>query len=239
MTPKNPYCLMFIILIVNLCCTSSGSAQDSELKSDTDAPIKKGTFIIGSYFNFSTLNTSRDRIKGFDTQTSNIRLGGDFTAGKMISNHWGFIVNLGYTSTSSSTPQVNGTGASAILYNLKSSQSDFVVMPALRYYKVVSDGYYLFIQTSAHFSFGSISSDEFDKNDNLVHYDFSTTGFGMGISPGLTYFMTKKLSTEISIGILGFSVLNGKDNYGNKTQTTNFQSLFYQNSVSLGFVYYL
>jgi hypothetical protein len=224
---------------LNLCVARTLQAQGDAAKKDDDLPIKKGTFIIGSYFNFSTLNTSRNRIKGFDTETSTIRLGGDVTTGKMFTDHWGFVVNLGYTSTSSSSPQVIGTGPNAVLYNLKTSQNDFKITPALRYYKPVGEGYYLFIQTAAQVSFGTLSSDEFDKNDNLIRYDFNTTGFGMGISPGLCYFMSKKLSTDISIGMIGFSILNGKDNYGNKTQITNFQSLFYQNSISLGFVFYL
>jgi hypothetical protein len=218
---------------------SSLRAQNDSTKSDDDVPIKKGTFILGSYFNFSVLNTSRDRARGFDTETSTTRLGGDVTMGKLFTDHWAWVLNFGYTSTSASNPQVVGTGASATLYNLKSEQNDFKITPSLRYYKAVGEGYYLFIQTSAQVTFGTLASDELDKNDLPIHYNFNTVGFGMGVSPGMCYFVSKKLSTDISIGMIGFSILNGKDNYGNKTQISNFQSLFYQNSISLGFVYYL
>jgi hypothetical protein len=210
-------------------------AQDASGVQNNDGSIKKGTTIVGAYFNFSTLRTSKDKVKGIDTEASTIKLGGNLTAGKMISDHWGMLLNLGYTSTNSLTPTINN----GTLYNLLDDRNDFIITPSMRYYKLINEGYYLFVQTSLSMSIGTLTTDEFDKNDNLIRYDYNTTGFGFGISPGLTYFMTKKLSTEIAIGVFGFSVYNGKDNYGNKTSTTNFQSLFYQNSVSLGFVYYL
>src|SRR5579859_2909216 len=144
-------------------------AQNEAAKADDDRPIKKGTFIVGSYFNFSVLNSSKDRVRGFDTETSTIRLGGDVTLGKLFTDHWAYVVNLGYTSTSSSAPQVVGNGPSAVLYNLKSDQNDFKVTPSLRYYKQVGDGYYFFIQTAVQVTFGSLASDELDKNDIPVH----------------------------------------------------------------------
>ncbi len=209
-------------------------AEGPKPEEPNDGVIKKGTYLIGSYFNFTTTSTSKNKVRGIDTETSQIKLGGNFTAGKMLTDHWGFLINLGYVSTDNTTPQiVNGT-----LYNMEESRADFTIAPSLRYYKLVNEGTYIFIQGTIQASVGTLNSDEFDKNDNVVEYKYKTTGFGVGIGPGITYFMTKKLSTEIAIGVIGYQTLNGKDDLGNKTQTNTFQSLFYQNSVSLGFVYY-
>jgi len=227
-------CLQGLVIFALL--PAAGIAQDTPAN---DGSIKKGTFVLGSYFNFSTVKTTKTRIRGFDAETSTVKLGGNVTVGTLTSNKWALLLNAGYTSTSTSTPQVIGTGNAATLVNLTSFQSDFAIAPSVRYYKFVSEGYYLFIQGATQFTFGTLALDEFDKFDNVVHYDFNTTGFGINLSPGFTAFLTKKLSTEIAIGVLGFSVYNGSDSKGNKTQTTSFQSLFYQNSVSLGFVYYL
>lgn len=213
-------------------------ATESKTKED-DRSIKKGTLFIGSFFNFSALNSTRDRVKGFDTETKNIKLGGNLTAGKMLSDHWGLMLNLGYNSTSSTSPQIVGLGNNATLYNLNSTQNDFIIVPGIRYYKLVAEDTYLFVQSAAQISFGTLNSDELDKNQNIVNYNFNTNGFGFGISPGISYFMTKKLSSEIAIGVVGFSVYDGKDSLGNKVHVTNVQSLFYQSSVSLGFVLYL
>jgi hypothetical protein len=211
-------------------------AQDLKKDSaDNNGQIIKGTRLIGSYFNFSTSNTTKTKVKGVDTESSQIKLGGNITVGKMLSNHWGLLLNAGFVSSKTSTPQlINGS-----LHNLEDNRSDFTIAPSLRYYKFVSEGYYLFVQYTVFASAGTLVSDELDKSDNVLRYTYKTKGLGMGISPGFTYFMTNKLSTEISIGVLGYSALNGKDAFGNKTQVKAFQSLFYQNSVSLGFVLYI
>jgi hypothetical protein len=226
----------FLLCLMLTVTPHEATAQNTALSEATnDGSIKKRTTIIGAYFNFSTSNTTTVRVKGLTTTSSVIKLGGNVTAGKMISDHWGMLLNLGYESANITTPVVvNGT-----LYNPINNRSDFIITPSFRRYKNVSEGIFLFIQTSVMMSIGTLTADEFDKNDQLIRYTFNTTGFGAGISPGITYFMNKKLSTEIAIGVIGFSVYNGKDNLGNTTQTNGFQSLFYQNSVSLGFVYYL
>jgi hypothetical protein len=223
-------CMLFRI------STSLGQSQSTPpVEATNDGSIKNGTTIIGAYFNFSTSKTSTVRVKGLTTESSVDKLGGNVTAGKMVSDHWGLLLNLGYSSANTVTPTVvNGT-----LYNPVNDRSDFIISPSVRHYRNVAEGIYIFIQGSVTFSKGTLTADEFDKFDQLVRYDYNTTGFGMGISPGVTYFLNKKLSTEIAIGVIGFSVYNGKDSLGNTTQTNGFQALFYQNSVSLGFVYYL
>jgi hypothetical protein len=220
---------LFIVIV------AGGIAQNStKSESTNDGSIKKGTTIIGAYFNFSTLKTTDVKAKGLTTETTGNKLGGNVTAGKMVSDHWGLLLNLGYENMSTSVPTfVNGT-----LYNPINDRSDFIITPSVRHYRNVSEGIFLFIQTAVTFSVGNLTADEFDKNDQLVRYNYNTHGIGVGISPGITYFISKKLSTEIAIGVIGFSVYHGKDNLGNTTQTSSFQSLFYQNSVSLGFVYY-
>jgi|GEM_PF-3179240 len=226
----------FLLYLIFTAITHKSVGQNLAVSEATnDGSIKKGTTIVGAYFNFSTTNTTTVRVRGLTTESSVVKLGGNVTAGKMISDHWGLLLNVGYQSSNTTTPTVvNGT-----LYNPINDRSDFIVSPSFRRYKNVSEGIFLFIQTSVMMSVGTLTADEFDKNDKLIRYNFNTTGFGAGISPGMTYFVNKKLSTEIAIGVIGFSVYNGKDSLGNTTQTNSFQSLFYQNSVSLGFVYYL
>ena len=152
----------------------------------------------------------------------------------MFSDHWALLLNLGYVSSKNEIPTtLNGT-----TYNLGDTRNDFVIAPSFRYYQLMSEGTYFFIQGTVYTSVGNLDADEFDKNNLITTYNYDTHGLGFGISPGITYFMTKKLSTEIAIGVLGYSILKGEDKFGNKTETDTFQFLFYQNSVSLGFVYY-
>ena len=124
-------------------------------------------------------------------------------------------------------------------YLFEDKRVDYVIAPSIRYYKLISEATYFFLQGTVFVSRGTSESDELDNNNNIVQLNFKTRGLGVSISPGFSYFMTKKLSTEIAIGVLGYSILHGEDGLGNKTDTKTFQSLLYLNSISLGFVYYL
>jgi hypothetical protein len=202
---------------------------------DSEQSIRKGKTFVGTYFNFSIANTTKNKVAGVDTNSDQIKLGGNVTGGKMLSDHWGVLLNLGYTETNTTTPLV----VSGVAYNAKDKRSDYTIAAAVRYYKLISEDTYFFLQGGALLSKGTLDTDELDRSSVLQTYSYKTTGYGVGISPGFSYFMTDKLSTEISIGLLGYSVFNGKDEFGNTTQTTTFQSLLYLNSVSLGFVFYL
>ena len=222
------------LLLVNLFIMCFQTLAQTPEDQPNDGIIKKGTWLAGSYFNFSNSTTSKNRVFANDTESSQIKLGGNVTGGKMISDHWAFLLNLGYVSSKSVTPAtLNGT-----TYNLGDERSDLFIAPSFRYYQLMSEGTYFFVQGIVYTSFGTLNVDEFDRNNLVTTYNFNTNGLGFNISPGITYFMTKKLSTEIAIGILGYSILKGSDEFGNKTETDTFQFLFYQNSVSLGFVFY-
>ena len=147
---------------------------------------------------------------------------------------WGLLLIAGYSQSSKVTPFTVGGNS----FTFEERTEDYSFAPAVRYYKLIGDATYFFVQGGILFSRGNSQSDEFDGT-SIVTLDFKTTGFGAGISPGFSYFMTDKLSTEISIGLLGYSIFTGEDDKGNKTVSKTFQSLLYLNSVSLGFVYYL
>ncbi len=222
----------FILVIVFMVAGWGASGQDSTFVHES---VGKGRTLIGSYFNFSIANTTRDRKTGVDSRSDQSKLGGNITGGKMLSDHWGLLLNVGYNETSTSTTAT----VAAVNYDIKDKRVDYTIGAAVRYYKLISEATYFFVQGGVQFSKGTLDTDEFDKTNTLVTYSYKTTGYGVGISPGFSYFMTDRLSTEISIGLLGYSVYYGEDGSGNTTQTNNFQSLLYLNSVSLGFVFYL
>jgi hypothetical protein len=190
--------------------------------------------LLGSYFSFSASTVEKTRSSGLNTQSDVIAAGINITGGKMISDHWGVLLMAGYRQSSTSTPINAGTVSTVF----EDTREDYIISPAIRYYKLISDATYFFVQGNIFVSRGSSSTDEFDGTQKVT-INLNTQGFGFGISPGFSYFMTDKLSTEISIGILGYSILKGEDDQGNKTEARTFQSLLYLNSVSLGFVYYL
>ncbi|HRI78026.1 MAG TPA: hypothetical protein PLR06_00705 [Cyclobacteriaceae bacterium] len=197
--------------------------------------VHKGAVLLGAYFNFSLSTVTKTRVNRIDTQSDVTRIGLNLNGGKMLSDHWGLLLSVGYLESNATTP-VTFSGKS---YTFEDNTSNYVISPSIRYYKLISEATYFFVQGTASISRGTADSDELDDNNNIVHLNFNTRGWAVNISPGFSYFMTKKLSTEISIGILGYSVFNGEDGKGNQTETKTFQTLLYLNSVSLGFVFYL
>ncbi len=211
-----------------------GRAQEAKEEAAEDLSIRKGKVLLGSYFNFSASTIEKTRTSGINTNTDAIVAGINITVGKMLSDHWGILLIGGYRQSSSNTPVTVG----AISTTFEDFKEDYSIAPSVRYYKLISDATYFFIQGSISYSKGTASSDEFNGT-NKVNIKLNTHGYGVGISPGFSYFMTNKLSTEISIGLLGYSIYSGEDKQGNKTDVKTFASLLYLNSVSLGFVYYL
>ena len=65
------------------------------------------------------------------------------------------------------------------------------------------------------------------------------TNYNMGIRPGFSYFITKKLGLEANIGYLGFNY--GRDNDGNAniTQHKNFYTQFNPGSIFFGMNFFL
>lgn len=209
-------------------------AQDITPEEPEQLSIRKGKVMLGSYFNFSVSTIEKTRVNGINTDTDAVSAGINITTGKMLSDHWGLMLIAGYRKTSNSTPVTIGNYSATF----EDSREDYIIAPSVRYYKLISDATYFFVQGNVYLSKGNTSDDEFDGTSK-VNVKLNTTGYGIGISPGFSYFMTDKLSTEISIGLLGYTILNGTDGKGNKTVTKTFSSLLYLNSVSLGFVYYL
>lgn len=223
--------LLFIVLFS---ASTAVHGQDTPEEPAEYVSIRKGKVLLGTYFNFSVSTVEKIRATSLDTKTDVLKAGINITGGKMLSDHWGILLIGGYSQSSSTTPVTVGANT----YTFEDFKEDYTIAPAVRYYALISEATYFFVQGTVFVSRGTATSDEFNGT-NIVNLKLKTTGFGVGISPGISYFMTDKLSSEISIGVLGYSIISGEDDLGNKSEAKTFQSLLYLNSVSLGFVYYL
>lgn len=231
-TPVAMFKPMLLIFLFTSVLAADG--QTSPTDSTSDASIRKGKVLIGTYFDFSLSAVTKTRVNRLDTKSDVLQAGINITGGKMLSDRWGILISVGFNQASTSTPLT--IGGNSIVFDEK--KQDYTLAPSIRYYKLIGDATYFFLQGTFLFSRGTSEVDEFDGT-NVVQLNFKTQGYGVGISPGLSFFMTDKLSTEIAIGLLGYGVISGEDDKGNKTEAKIFQSLLYLNSVSLGFVYYL
>ena len=117
----------------------------------------------------------------------------------MLSDHWGLLLSVGYLKSAVSTPiTFNGT-----LYSVEDNRLEYSIAPAVRYYSMINEATYFFLQGTVFLSRGTSDADELDNNNKIVQLNSKTSGFGVSISPGISYFLTKQLTTEIAIGVLG------------------------------------
>ena len=203
--------------------------------SPQDEYIKKGTNLLGAFFNFSQ-SSDNTNISGTNLSLKTISntTGGNLTYGKMTSHRWGLLLNMGYSGSFASVP----TSSAGQIYNLETTRNELVISPSLRHYTFASQGNYFFISFSCQYRNGVLDTQQLDKNNNINNVNYNTNGFGAAISPGFTSFFSKKIAAEISIGALGFLNVSGKDAKGSTVQINTNQFLFYQNSVNLGLFCY-
>jgi len=215
--------------------------EPSEKKDEpNDGVIKKGTKIVGTFFNFGNIYNTTNLVNDVKTGTQSITLGGNLTGGVMVSNHLALILNIGASNGKTTNYDERTLVASGDAVNQYINKTNYTLTGSLRYYKLVSEGNYFFIQLSGQYIFGGENRYETDavKNKQVSSYTYNDVGGGVSLSPGFTSFISKKLAAEISIGVLGYSLITGSDKKGDITTNGGFQFLLYQNSVNLGFVYY-
>lgn len=96
-----------------------------------------------------------------------------------------------------------------------------------RFHKMVSEQFYLYLQPSLSFGFG--------KNDG-TNADITT--FDIGITPGMTYFLSPKFAVEMNVANLFYR--SEKEEVANNEQTNKIYGLNMNlNSIMLGFSYYI
>ncbi|HSZ72927.1 MAG TPA: hypothetical protein VK750_09640 [Cytophagaceae bacterium] len=238
---KTPAYLIISSLIVLAFSSIESVAQSPTtllMDEPNDGVIKKKTRFVGTFFNFGNTFNTESTVNGVKSGTSAVTYGGNITAGSMLSNHWAAIANVGISNVTTITYDYK-TNAAGDVFDLNSQKINYTFTGSMRYYKLVSEGNYFFLQFSGQYLFGSdnrVSTN--NTKGTQTNNNYNDIGGGISINPGFTAFISKHLAAEISIGVLGYSFLNGKDAYGNTSTTGGFQFLFYQNSVNLGFVYY-
>ncbi len=223
------------LLLITWASLSSISLNAQDTTATEKLSIRKGKVLLGTYFEFQAGTVEKTRVNRPGTNTDVLSASINITAGKMLSDKWGILLLAGYSQTDIATP-IPGSPTGA---NLATYAESYSIAPAVRYYAPISEEVWFFMQGAAFISRGKSSEDEIVPGSGITTVKLNTRGWGFGISPGISYFLTDKLSSEISIGLLGYSELSGNDGNGNETTARTFQSLLYLNSVSLGFVYYL
>ncbi len=161
--------------------------------------IKKGITNLGGNFNFSTNN------QDFSSETSqniikNSIFGIQPRFGYFVANNVEIGIGLGYTQVT----QNNLQQRQPVTEN-ENTQSAFAIIPYVRGYKSINKNLLLFLQ--GEIAYSTIQS-ELQDNGRIISTG-SGNEFRIGIKPGITYFISKRMALEASLGGL---------TYGSSTQ---------------------
>jgi hypothetical protein len=152
------------------------------------AQISKGSLFLGGNFNFySSHNSADDNSAGYKQDVFSFSP----VTGIVIKDDLVLGVGLSYSHTKYSQ------GPAATPDNQKSNGYGGTVF--LRKYKTLGRNFYFFLESAL-----GISYDKSDNTPLALYNNFRTTSFGLGIIPGISYAICKKLQIEA-----GFNQLLG------------------------------
>lgn len=97
-----------------------------------------------------------------------------------------------------------------------------------RYYATPASDFSFFAELGADFSN--------TKSEQAPAPDYKTTGFNIGLAPGVSYFISENFALEASIGVLNYNT-NKPDNGGNPDSTDTFDLNLNLTDVNVGLVY--
>ncbi len=186
-----------------------------------NAQIEQGSLFFGGSLGFGTTSGSTDNISSGTTTSidnaSTFRFQLIPQAGYMVTENIGVGLGIGYSLNKTTTP--NGITGGTDPYDQISKSGAFVIAPFARYYKGVSDKFYLFGEFGLPIIMGSTSdlklNDDGDgtvDNDDVNKY----SSFGIDLSLGVDYFVTDNIALEAGINLFGMDYTSTKSTYTDK-----------------------
>jgi len=207
--------------------------------------VKKGALLLGptlSYLQLKTVNTSAQN-SNISNTTKTMIFGSEVRAGYFLTDKIAVGIIGGYSDSKMVVTNKNPNlivGESFTKINLVSAGL------FARSYKMFNENKLGFFgELKSVYKAGASNSG--NKSQQIGAPLFTNqskanvTNFSVGISPGLVYFLVKKLAIEASFGSLSFNTKTTQNYYAGekttKTKDSNFSIAF--NSVSLGIMFYL
>ncbi len=163
----------------------------------------KGDVFISGSFGFNTSSTGDNKTNSFEISPR---------AGYFVSENFAIGGRVGYQSIS----QENNVG-------------DFDT----NIFSIGGLGRYYFTPANKFSIFGELGLDYFSINTDNGTLDTTTDGFGVGVIPGVSYFLSSNFALEATWGLLSYSTSNPEQG----ESTDNFVIGLNLDDINLGLVY--
>jgi opacity protein-like surface antigen len=125
--------------------------------------------------------------------------------------------------------QVGYTSATADVWNgfdlVEEKSNMFAVGAFGRYYFTPANDFSLFAELGVDYATGTTEVDGTETGD--------VSGFGIGIAPGISYFIGSNWALEASVGLLGYSTVD----FGGDDNTNSFDLNLNLSNINFGVVY--
>ncbi len=199
---------MYMKKILLLVLVTMASLQSKAQESSPS--LFKGMQMIGG--DMSYYSTSNKQAGNGNTFTdSKFHLTPKY--GYMISNNWSIGTGIGYSSDVIKSTTVNGSSPGYTSEH-KTTTGNFGINPYVNYYHKLTDKLYYSLSGELEFNSGSIKTNNTSTYINPITglpsisnstLKGNTSEIGIGITPGLTYFMNNHWAANINLGILQYS----------------------------------
>ena len=186
---------------------------NAQEKSEEGKGFSNGDVVISGTVGFSSTKTG-----DFKTDSFTIMPG----VGFFVSDNIAIGGTIGYTS-GTSTQDLSGAGD---FFDVKTNA--FVVGAFGRYYATPASDFSFFGELSVAYS---TAKSEVDGTD----LESKANGFGIGVSPGVSYFISSNFALEASIGALSYNTT--KPDFDGAESTNTFELNLDLTNVTLGLVY--
>ncbi len=175
------------------------------------AQLEQGNVLLGGGVSFSL--SSRE-------QPAELDLGDDVTtnsfsispqAAYFVADGLALGLSVGYSRFQADVPY-NFTNDFGDTFSgiLDEVQDEFFVSPFVRKYWYLGGSesrFAFYLQGSLSIAFGSMESEDVSFSDGeIINREMDTLGFGLGISPGFSFFPSPKWGIELGLQGIGFSV---------------------------------
>lgn len=197
-------------LLFSLAALSAfGLAQAQEEAAATFGFSKNDVFVSGSV-GYSSQKTGDVKNSQFDVTPR---------VGYFVSDNFAVGGQLGYRSTENT--YYDGIGMS------ESKNTAFEVGAFARYYRTPANQFSFFGQLNAIYTAG--------KTEYEGSGESKVSGFGFGLVPGISYFVSGHIALETTFGLLGYNT--SKPDEDGAESTNNFNLNLNLNNVTFGIVY--
>lgn len=224
--------------------------------TNTYGQLIKGTFMPGLSINYNYSKNDRQDVTNDAYTNSTIKrnnIYSNINLGYFVKDNLAMGILTGYQRTTYNNNNFSSNNSNT--YNSTSNSNQiinyFFIGIFARYYKMINNSKFgIFIQANSQYQNGN----ETTTNNNTTTNYTSTSQtseltsqksntFSVGISPGIVYFINKKIGIETRFGNIGYGISNTKPLSNSKRSISEhnegFDANFSSSTLQLGVNFYL